>query len=75
MADTEGMAARALLSLPFLFLVACGGSSGSADPVDTAALADFTLLDVNPTSQTFNTDVSPRDQQGKISAWYFGAAT
>jgi len=75
MADTEGMAARALLSLPIFLLVACGGSSGAADPIDTAALADFALLDVNPTSQTFNTDVSPRDQQGKISAWYFGAAT
>jgi len=35
-------------------------------------VADFALLDVNPTSATYNTMVSPRDYQGQVSAWYFG---
>ena len=33
------------------------------------------LLDVNPTSPTFNQYIVPEDFQGKISAWYFGHAT
>lgn len=35
----------------------------------------FTLKDVNPTSVTFDQDVSPRDHLEKVSAWYFGHAT
>ena len=38
-------------------------------------LADFSLLDVNPTSSTAGTNVSPRDHLGEVSAWYFGHAT
>ncbi len=33
-------------------------------------VADFQLLDVNATSSTFNTEVSPRDFSG-TTAWYF----
>ena len=40
-----------------------------------AALSDFSLLDVNPTSPTFNQNVSPRDYLGQVSAWYFGHST
>jgi hypothetical protein len=36
---------------------------------------DFLLLDVNPNSPTANMDVSPRDYIGRISGYYFGAAT
>lgn len=36
---------------------------------------DFSLVDVNPTSATYNQRVSPRDYLGKTSAWYFGHAT
>ena len=68
------MLRTALLLLP-LALIACGGSSGSNDPVETVAQEDFSLPDVNPTSATHNTNVSPRDQRGKVSAWYFGSAT
>jgi hypothetical protein len=35
---------------------------------------DFSLNDENTTSATYNTDVSPRDYLGQISAWYFGNA-
>ena len=69
------MVRTSLLSLPLLLLVACGGSSGTVDPVESLAQADFGLPDVNPTSQSFSTDVSPRDHIGNVSAWYFGSAT
>ena len=36
---------------------------------------DFSLADVNPNSATHAQNVSPRACIGKISAWYFGAAT
>ena len=38
-------------------------------------VADFQLVDVNPTSPTFNQNVSPRDYLGQVSAWYFGHST
>ncbi len=39
------------------------------------AIFDFSLIDVNTTSATFDTPVSPRDYLGKVSGWYFGHAT
>jgi hypothetical protein len=36
---------------------------------------DFALLDVNPASDTFNQQVSPRDYLQQASAWYFGYAS
>jgi len=69
------MARTTLLSLPLMLLVACGGSSGTNDTGDPIAQAEFVLRDVNPTSTWFNTDVSPRDHQSRVSAWYFGSAT
>ena len=38
-------------------------------------VADFSLIDVNPTSTTYNQAVSPRDYLGQVSGWYFGHAT
>ena len=38
-------------------------------------VADFSLIDVNPNSATYNQAVSPRDFLGGVSAWYFGHAT
>ena len=35
---------------------------------------DFALLDVNPTSATYNQTVSPRDYRQTVSGWYFGKA-
>ena len=62
-----------------VFIVACGGGSSepveSGGPVNSLAAENFRLPDVNPTSTTFNTDVSPRDQLGNVSGWYFGSAT
>ena len=36
---------------------------------------DGGLLDVNPTSASFEEYIVPGDFQGMISAWYFGHAT
>lgn len=33
------------------------------------------LLDVNPTSPTFNFYILPQDYQGLVSGWYFGHST
>jgi hypothetical protein len=59
--------------IPLLLLAACGG--GSSGPEGATVAPDFQLPDVNPTSTTFNTAVSPRDYLGGVSAYYFGAAT
>lgn len=37
-------------------------------------MPDFSLVDVNPTSSTYNTSVSPRHYLQKVSAYYFGYA-
>jgi hypothetical protein len=58
-----------------MLLVACGGSSGGGNSTGSIALAEFSLPDLNLTSQTYNTNVSPRDHLGGVSAWYFGSAT
>ena len=38
-------------------------------------LPTFSLNDVNATSATFNSAVSPRDYLEKVSGWYFGHST
>jgi hypothetical protein len=72
-----GAVVRAGLVAGLLLATAgCNGDdpSGPAPaPSDTAP--DFSLLDVNPTSATFDQAVSPRDHLQRVSAWYFGHAT
>ena len=55
--------------LPLLLVTAAACTSG------IGAAPEFALLDVNPTSLTSDTDVSPSDHRGRVSAWYFGSAT
>ena len=59
-------------SLEFRHMLAATNAS-MTDGVDQ--VADFALLDVNPTSATYNQTVSPRDYLGQVSAWYFGHST
>mgnify|MGYP003572210742 FL=1 len=60
-------------SLAAMFiLVACSSGNGNGEPT---LVPDFELLDVNPASPTYDTLVSPRDEIGHVSGWYFGAAT
>lgn len=60
-------------------LDAAGVLAGSAWPAEAEGeetlVPDFSLLDTNPNSPTYNQSVSPRDFLGQISAWYFGHAT
>ncbi len=37
--------------------------------------ADFSLVDLNPTSHTYNQPISPRDYLNGASLWYFAHAT
>jgi hypothetical protein len=62
--------------LVFLTTFGCGddGTNGPA-PDQSFPVPDFDLVDVNPASERAGQVVSPRDYLGKVSAWYFGAAT
>ena len=44
-------------------------------PTPVEQVPDFSLIDANPKSSTYNTPVSPRQQLSKVSAWYFGHAS
>ena len=55
----------------------CGDDSPNQPPSvpSDPTVPDFTLRNLNANSPTFNQDVSPRQLEGQISAWYFGSAT
>ena len=42
---------------------------------EVVKVPDFSLPDVNETSATHGQDVSPRDYEGNVTAFYFGLAT
>ena len=46
------------------------GSAELSEPV-----ADFAVVDVNPSSLSYDQPVSPRDYLQTVSGWYFGNAT
>jgi len=62
-----------------------GGTGGSSASSSTSGaggqggeppepMPDFSLLDVNETSSTYDAYVGPSDYLGQVSAWYFGSA-
>ncbi|MFQ5844957.1 MAG: hypothetical protein ACE5JG_08215 [Planctomycetota bacterium] len=55
---------------PLIALVAACGSSTTVP----LRAPDFALQDMNPTSASAGTAVSPRDYLGFTTAWYFGNA-
>jgi hypothetical protein len=55
--------------------VLAGSEWPAAAEGEEELVPDFSLLDTNPASSTYNQSVSPRDFVGQISAWYFGHAT
>jgi hypothetical protein len=50
-------------------------TAGSDDGTPERIVPEFALLDVNPTSATFEQLVSPRDHLERASGWYFTEAT
>ena len=63
------------LSLVVVLGVLSSACDGKRPDFSTAPMPDFSLQDVNPASVTFDERVSPREFEGRISAWYFGHAT
>ena len=61
----------ALMSVAIL--CGCGDDDPAAPPA--GLVPDFALMDVNPTSTTYDQAVSPRDYLQQVSAWYFGHST
>ena len=59
--------ASPFLLLPVLGLCLTVGSLVRAEPV-----ADFALVDRNPTSPRYDTTVSPRNYRHQVSGYYFG---
>jgi hypothetical protein len=41
---------------------------------ESSPLPDFSLIDKNSTSPTYQDPVSPRDYLGHVSGWYLGAS-
>jgi len=56
-------------------MVILTGCSAADGPNPNSPVPDFSLEDVNATSDRFGTEVSPSDLQKQISGWYFGHAT
>lgn len=49
--------------------------SESLEPRLLLTVPDFALPDVNSESARFGQNISPRDYQGEVSAWYFSHST
>jgi hypothetical protein len=65
---------RALVFSTFVALAGCDSGDDPA-PGGPEQAVDFSLIDQNSTSTTFEDPVSPRDYTGMVSAWYFGHST
>jgi hypothetical protein len=50
------------------------GGAGGGGGLPSTPLPDFSLQDVNATSPTAGTQVSPRDYLEQVSGWFFGEA-
>lgn len=64
-----------LLAVCAVALSACSKTDPVRPLPNQAVVPDFSLKDVNPNSPTGGQNVSPRQELGKVSAWYFGHAT
>jgi len=84
--ETHRRLAPALLLAALVAGAGCGSDSSPAAPDNNGgdtnggqtteqSVPDFALTDVNSTSTTYDTLVSPRDFLGEVSAWYFGHST
>ena len=75
---TQGLK-RLVYLMACAMLLAAAACDKKSDPVTPLppgdAMPDFSLPDVNPNSATSGQPVSPRQQLGSISGWYFGHST
>ena len=76
------MRRRELLSAGLVLAVVVGTGCFDQDdgtaptaPGPSGLAPDFALEDVNASSPSFGTTVSPGSFLGQVSAWYFGYAT
>lgn len=56
-------------------IVADLGAADQLADVTPTMVPSFSLTDVNPSSASYNTKVSPRDYLGKVAAFFFTTAT
>jgi hypothetical protein len=65
-----------LLVIALVLGAGCNNDNPSRPKVAVGdEVPDFALTDVNPNSATHDSTVSPRDELGDVSAWYFGHST
>ncbi|MBT4845056.1 MAG: tandem-95 repeat protein, partial [Planctomycetaceae bacterium] len=74
--DEADTAVIFVTGLPDTYGIESQGSDDGGDGVpESEKVPDFSLEDVNTTSSLLGTDVSPRDYDGNVTAFYFGLAT
>jgi peroxiredoxin len=61
--------------LPDTYGIESQASDDGGGVPESEKVPDFSLEDVNTTSTLFGTNVSPRDYDGNVTAFYFGLAT
>jgi hypothetical protein len=77
MRQLSGARALVVSIAVLLTAVSCGKDATTivSPPALGEVVPEFSLTDVNPSSQTSQQAVSPRDYMQQVSAWYFGHAT
>ena len=60
---------------PIMIILSGVMGCSSVAPLADGPVTDFSLIDVNPGSPSFEEFVSPRDVEGRVSLWFFGHAT
>jgi hypothetical protein len=74
--DEADTAVIFVTGLPDTYGIEAQASDGDGDGIpESEKVPDFSLEDVNATSPLFGTNVSPRDYDGNVTAFYFGLAT
>ena len=49
--------------------------AGEGEAISGDIVPDFALVDVNPSSSSFEQTLSPQNYLGQATAWYFGHST
>jgi len=74
--DEADTAVIFVTGLPDTYGIEAQAADDGGDGIpESEKVPDFSLEDVNATSTLFGTNVSPRDYDGNVTAFYFGLAT